>query len=65
MQKPLTPLEIGQLAVGGWFLLVMFLYFVFVFLMPLCAVIATLNIRRIRKELQQLNETLALPSRRL
>lgn len=65
MSRQLTQAEIGQALLGSWFLLLVAMYFVLFVVLPFCAVIVTLNIRKIRKELQQLNETLSLPSRRL
>jgi hypothetical protein len=65
MHHPPSPTDIGTVLIGSWFAFAFLSYLVLVFVMPLCAVILTLNIRRIRKELQQLNETLSLPSRRL
>lgn len=61
--SPLT--DLAGLIAGAWGLIAIVTFFSLVFFWPLMALSVTLNIRKIRKELQQLNETLSLPSRRL
>lgn len=59
-----SPIEqLAGLLLGSWFAFVFVTGLLLVYAMPLMALVVTLNIRKIRKELEQLNETMSLPSR--
>lgn len=62
LQKPLEALAY---AIGSGYGVLLWVSLAMYFMLPLVWFWMGLNLRRIRKELSQLNETLAMPSRRL